>query len=290
MMPSPEIAYSLLSVADKKFTCHPSELDASQREEALRIAQRQFAIEDAVLSSQEANEVSVPASAIDEAYAQIHARYADEAAFIRALETAGIELSSLRNMLERALLVEAVMEHVAQRSLAIGDTEARLYYYMNHQQFNKPETRTARHILITINPDFPENERDNAFKKAQTILRRVDKKPERFAEQAFKHSECPTALQGGLLGEVKRGQLFPSLDTVLFSLPAGSCSEITESPMGFHILLCERIHQAGLAPLQEILPRLQEQLNQRQKRILQRKWLENILIDKENNASVEHLS
>lgn len=289
MRSSPEIAYSLLKIADEKFSSHPSELNADQREEALRIAQRQLAIEDAVLCSQEANEVSVPVSAIDEAYAQIHARYADETAFIHALETAGIELTSLRNMLKRALHVEAVMEHVSRHSLAIGDTEARLYYYMNHQQFNRPEMRTARHILITINPDFPENERDNALKKTQTILRRLDKKPERFAEQAFKHSECPTALQGGLLGKVKRGQLFPALDNVLFSLPAGSCSDVTESPIGFHILLCEHIHQAGPAPLQDVLLGLREQLNQRQKRIQQRKWLENILINKENNASVEHL-
>ena len=40
----------------------------------------------------------------------------------------------------------------------------------------------------------------------------------RFADLASRHSECPTALEGGRLGEVVPGQLFPSLDAALFAL------------------------------------------------------------------------
>lgn len=290
MTVSPEFVYSLLRVADEKFGCNPSSLPPEQHDEAQRIARRQLAIENAVLSSPESAGVCVQESAIDEAFERIRVRYADNDAFQRAMATAGIDNEALRSALNRELRVEAVMDRVAAQHASISDTEAHLYYYMNPAQFDRPELRTARHILITINPDFPENQRDNALKKILAIQRRVEKKPDRFEEQAFKHSECPTALQGGTLGKVKRGQLFPTLDEALFAMAEGTCSDILESPLGFHILFCEIVHPSGVAPLSEVLPGLRQWLSQRQKRIAQRKWLESILIEKENNASVEHLS
>lgn len=290
MNTSAELAYSLLRIADERFGCDPASLAPTQHDEALRIAQRRLAIEKAVLSAPEAAGVIVPDNAVAEALDRIKARYADEEAFLRALNNAGIEPETLRASLLCELRVDAVMERVSAPLTEISDTEANLYYYMNPGQFERPELRTARHILVTINPDFPENQRDNALKKIQSIQRRLDKKPDRFEEQAFKHSECPTALQGGTLGKVKHGQLFPALDTALFAMQEGRCSEVIESPLGFHVLYCETIHPSGIAPLNEVLPGLRQWLHNRQKRIQQRKWLESILIEKENNASVEHLS
>jgi len=62
----------------------------------------------------------------------------------------------------------------------------------------------------------------------------------KFADLALKHSECPTALQGGVLGIVPRGKLYPELDAVLFSLKVGAVSDIVESEIGFHLLLCKQ--------------------------------------------------
>ncbi|MDD5462304.1 MAG: peptidylprolyl isomerase [Methylococcales bacterium] len=60
-------------------------------------------------------------------------------------------------------------------------------------------------------------------------------------ELALKHSECPTALQGGVSGIVPRGKLCPELDAALFSIKAGEISEIVESEIGFHLVLCQQI-------------------------------------------------
>ena len=90
---------------------------------------------------------------------------------------------------------------------------------------------------------------------------------------ALKHSECPTALQGGVLGIVPRGTLYPELDTVLFSINAGEISDIVESEIGFHIVLCKQIQRAETLSLQKAAPKIRELMLERSRRTCQRAWL-----------------
>ena len=117
------------------------------------------------------------------------------------------------------------------------------------EQFRRPETRLARHILITINDTIAENTRSAAGKRINAIQARLAKEPQRFEEQALKHSECPTALDGGKLGDLPRGKLFPELDKALFELKAGEVSGVLESELGFHVLRCDTITEAGVLGL-----------------------------------------
>src|SRR3989339_804729 len=63
-----------------------------------------------------------------------------------------------------------------------------------------------------------------------------------FAEFAKKYSEDPgSATQGGDLGFVKRGVFYPEFESVAYALKEKQLSEVTESPVGFHIIqLLER--------------------------------------------------
>ena len=108
-------------------------------------------------------------------------------------------------------------------------------------------------------------------------MTRTKRKPKRFAEQAMKHSECPTAMQGGLLGKVPKGQLYPELDAVLFTMKAGEISEIVESPIGFHILYCEAVDQAGPVSFAEAKLKIKTKLEERRRRRCQRMWLNKLL-------------
>ena len=75
-----------------------------------------------------------------------------------------------------------------QRFIEIG-----IYYHLHPEQFVKPEMREAWHILISINPDYPENTRETARTRLEEISAKLQKKPHKFADLALKHSECPTA-------------------------------------------------------------------------------------------------
>jgi nitrogen fixation protein NifM len=155
--------------------------------------------------------------------------------------------------------------------------DAELFYRLHIDRFLQPERRRVRHILVTINDSFAENDSDAARQRIEVIAARLAKEPGRFTEQALKHSECPTALQGGLLGEYPRGQLFAALDGALFRLKEGETSAILESPLGFHLLRCEAILPPGAVPFQEALPRIRRMIADQRARGIQRTWLRRVL-------------
>lgn len=76
---------------------------------------------------------------------------------------------------------------------------------------------------------------------AQSILDSI-KAGADFAELAKKYSEDPgSATQGGDLGFVKRGVFYPEFESAAYALKEKQLSEVTESPVGFHIIqLLER--------------------------------------------------
>lgn len=269
--------YRLLRVASEKFGSTPTALSPEQHRQLQIVAGREFQIEQAVLASAEARQVVVPGAEIDNAFASIRDRYEDEDSFLETMAGFGVTPESLWQSLARELRVQAVMDLVGSRVKVPDNTDVHLFYYMHPEQFEQPETRTARHILITLNEDYAENTRASAEQRLQLIKKRLLQKPQRFAEQAMKHSECPTALQGGLLGQVPREMLYPQLDACLFALREGSLSDIVESPVGLHLLLCEQIHPARTLSLDEVMPSLREKMHERQRQRQQKVWLQALL-------------
>jgi nitrogen fixation protein NifM len=155
--------------------------------------------------------------------------------------------------------------------------DVELYYQYHPEQFRRPETRLVRHILITINDSITENTREAARQRIDEIAKRLAKEPQRFEEQALKHSECPTALDGGKLGALPRGKLFPELDKALFELKAGEVSGVLESELGFHVLLCDAITEAGVLGYDQAKQHIRKLLEQKRKRVCQQAWVKQLL-------------
>ncbi|MCX8017287.1 MAG: nitrogen fixation protein NifM [Rhodocyclaceae bacterium] len=262
-----------LKLAREFYGKAPQALDADEQAHIARLAQRQAEIERRILASIEAAGVVLPAAAIERTLAEIRTRYPDEEEFCADLARAELTPERLRAAIERDLVVEAVLESVAKRVAAVNDTEIEIFYLQHRAKFEKPETRTLRHILITINAALPGSERPAAQAKALAILARLEKEPARFAEQALKHSECPTAMQGGLLGTLPKGKLYAELDAVAFALPEGGLSQLLESPLGFHILLCERIDPARAVPLAEAREKIRAHLTEKRRQAAQKAWI-----------------
>ncbi|MDK2776232.1 MAG: nitrogen fixation protein NifM [Pseudomonadota bacterium] len=265
--------YRTLRIAGEQFGVSPDELSAEQIREVRRIARNEVELEQLVLNSAEARHVTVPDSQLDAALEQIRQRYDDDDQFTEALALNGLDEEDIRAGVRQELRVESVMELVASRAVRVDETEATLFYYLHQEQFRKPETRTVRHILITVNNDYSENQRDAALQRLQAVYERLQRAPERFNEQAMKHSECPSGMNGGLLGELKSGVLYPQLDDALFAMGEGDIRGPLETEIGWHLLLCEKISPQQIMPLHQVLPQLMEELQQRQNRRSQKLWL-----------------
>jgi nitrogen fixation protein NifM len=271
------VAYLELKAAQNLFGKAPTALAANEREHVRKMATKQFGLEARVLAAPEARDAMVPPASLAAAMEEIHKRYADEADFHADLQHNGLDEAGFMNALGRELLVEAILEKVGTRAALVSDIDVELYYQYHPDQFRRPETRRARHILVTLNDDLPDNTRPAAQSRIEAIAARLARDPKRFEEQAMKHSECPTALQGGLLGEVPRGQLYPELDAALFEMHEGGVSKILESPMGLHLLRCETITPAAVLTLKEARGPIRTLLEQRRKRACQGAWVKQLL-------------
>jgi nitrogen fixation protein NifM len=130
-----------------------------------------------------------------------------------------------------------------------------------------------RHILITINDALAGSERHVALEKITAIRQRLQKEPQRFAEQALKHSECPTAMNGGLLGNVPRGQLYPQLESAAFALAEGGLSEVLESELGYHLIWCEAIQPERQSAIEEARKNIRDHLEQQRRSMCQKSWI-----------------
>ncbi|BBI99353.1 hypothetical protein FGKAn22_10460 [Ferrigenium kumadai] len=271
------VAYLALKAAQKLYGKIPDALKPDEFERVQSMAQQQHQLETRVLAAPEARDAMVPPATLSAAMDEIRGRYPSEEDFFSDLERNGLDEAGFAAALERELKVEAILEKVGTRAAHISDMDVELYYHYHPDQFRRPETRLARHILITINENIAENTRVAARQRIDAIAARLAKEPQRFEEQALKHSECPTALDGGKLGDLPRGKLFPELDKALFELNAGEVSGVLESELGFHVLRCDVITEAGVLSLSQARPHIRKLMEQKRKRVCQQAWVKQLL-------------
>jgi nitrogen fixation protein NifM len=269
----PGFPYILLRSAQELFGKAPGDLDDNQRGKARRKAERERELENRILSSAEAAAVVVPEEQIDRAVAEITGRYPDEATFSEDLARNALDMAALRCALYRQCKVDSVLEKIAAGAPTVSDGDISIFYHAHLHRFQAPETRLAFHILVSINADYAENTRAAAQARIETLGMQLAKKPSRFAELAQRHSECPTALQGGRIGPVKRGQLYQALDEALFRLKEGEIHGPVESPMGLHVIRCGEIHPSRTLSLKDATPGIRRHLAGRYRETQQKQFL-----------------
>ena len=265
--------YLTLKLAHELFGKAPGRLEPEERQRVEAVLARQLKIERRILATPEAAQVMLPAASLDQAVAQIRGRYASHGEFLADLQQLDLDLVQLAAALARDLTVDAVLERVASQVAEVSETELEIFYLVHRERFHRPEYRRLHHILVTINDALPGSERSTARHTIDAIHARLVKSPERFAELALQHSECPTAMNGGLLGNVKRDQLYAELEAVAFALAPGELSAVVESPLGFHILHCVAVEGAGDLPLASVRAKIRKHITETRRRARQKAWI-----------------
>ncbi|MBK1720846.1 nitrogen fixation protein NifM [Thiocystis violacea] len=271
--PSSEYRYHLLRAATERFQSGLDALDAPQMRQVEQQARQTFDLESLVLSTSEARDTLIPERRLDAAVAEIRGRYPDEATFASELANNGLDPETLRRALRRELMFDAVMQRIGASAQPVSEVDERLFYELHIERFDAPERRTARHILVTINDAYAENSRAAARERMERVAAELAQRPQDFGALAQQHSECPTAMQRGELGTLPRGQLYPELDAVLFALAPGEISQVVESEIGFHLLLCERVEPATTVSFEQAREKIRSILDARQRRDCQKRWI-----------------
>ena len=270
-------AYLRLKVAQELYKKTPDRLDADEAHRLDAIVARQMLIEERILASPEAAALAPGAAALSRAVGEIRSRYASDDEFLADMARSGLDAAGLSRSLARDLQVEAVLERVGANVAGVSDTDVELYYLMHRDSFRRPETRSLRHILVTINDALAGSDRASAQARVAAISKRLLKTPKCFGEQAQRYSECPTALSGGKLGTLIRGQLYPELDAVAFELAPGGISPVVESPLGFHLLQCVAVEASCELTLAEVHEKIRERIAKSRRDAAIKGWISQLL-------------
>ena len=269
--------YIRLQVAQAKFQSMPSALDAAVLPQLESLVERQYALEEKILASELSDRVNIPPGTLQEAWLKVQADYATPDAFESALEQAELSEAEYEAAIHRALVLEAILEKVAAGAPPATDAEVAAWYAKNAEQFQQPEKREARHLLITVNEQTEQESDSQVLARMHSLRAELQPLEEtRFAELALKHSQCPTALEGGRLGKIPPGVLYPELDAALFTLDAGELSQPLRSPLGYHLVWCEQIIPAQTHTLEAVKESLAERIQEQRRQQIQKRWIQSL--------------
>lgn len=138
----------------------------------------------------------------------------------------------------------------------------RRYFENNRHRFRTADMVEARHILFLAAPDdTPARVEAETAARAAIDTLRTD--PDRFAELARTQSACPSAQDGGALGQLTRGQTVPEFDTFLFNLEEGQlCPTPVKTRFGVHVVKVERRVAGHELPFEAVADRIADYLQQ----------------------------
>lgn len=154
---------------------------------------------------------------------------------------------------------EALIRGLLEAEIRIptaDEATCRHYYDAHAARFRAPDLFEPLHILFrAARADAPAYAQ--AVSRAEIVLAEVRAAPERFESLAMALSQCPSASQGGRLGQVVRGETTPEFERALFALKPGEiASEPVRTRYGAHILKLERRVAGEILPFAQVRTRI----------------------------------
>lgn len=158
--------------------------------------------------------------------------YGEEIDFDEYIAQAGISPEEIRESVYQAVAIEKILE--ADGLELPGEDEAQTFYNENPEAFTRGEEVRARHILVRVDSENPEDW-ETARQEAEELHARVTGGDD-FADVARENSDDGSAQAGGDLGSFGRGRMVPEFEEAAFSLQVDEISEPVRSDFGWHII------------------------------------------------------
>jgi peptidyl-prolyl cis-trans isomerase SurA len=194
----------------------------------------------------------------------------------KAAEAQGASYEDFKQNLRNQIVTQRVIGQEVGSHLAMNKEDVKRFYEQHRAEMERPEQVRLSEILIAPKtpakpatgsdgkPEPPsEAETEAALAAAQTkaqdVLEQIHKGA-KFADLAKKYSDGPSAKDGGDLSYFKRGTLSKELEDKVFALKAGEVTDVVRTKQGYVILQASEHQTAGIPPIKEVEPRIQDAL------------------------------
>lgn len=172
-----------------------------------------------------------------------------EVLYLDAIENGLNEEKEFKEELEK-IKINFLKQYAFRKVISdISATEGEIleFYNEHKEQFKKPESVRASHILV------------DSEDKANEVLKEISEGLD-FEEAARKHSLCPSKDRGGDLGEFTKGQMVVEFEEAAFSMEVDTISEPVRSQFGYHIIKLISKNEASISKLDEVKDQITQQI------------------------------
>jgi parvulin-like peptidyl-prolyl isomerase len=162
----------------------------------------------------------------------------------------------------RAQLVSEELFKKVTEDVDVSQQEIRSYYNTHKTQYQQPESRDVRHILV---------QKKALADQLYSQLRSGGN----FAALAKRHSKDPGSASNGGKLTVSKGQTVPEFDKETFELKTNQISRPVKTQYGYHIIQAlSAVKPSQKTPLSKVDDSIKQQLEQQQKNETMTKWVE----------------
>ena len=184
----------------------------------------------------------------------------------KAASGQGISFEDFKQNLKNQIITQQVISKEVGSRMSISKEELQQFYDQHKSQMEQPEQIRLSELLVSTekkDKDDKDASADESARlaaaqaKAEDLLAQIHKGAS-FDEIAKKNSDGPTAAQGGDLGYFKRGALAKELEDKTFAMKPGDVSDVIRTKQGLVILKVAEHPAAGVPPLSEIEPKVQD--------------------------------
>jgi len=205
----------------------------------------------------------------------------------KAATAQGISYEDFKQNMRNQIITQKVIGEEVGSHLSIPKEEEQKFYDEHKNEMERPESVRLSEILVAPQKPTPAKPADGnagdsgavdnsksqdaakqaadaaalaaAEAKANDILKQI-RAGANFDDLAKKYSEGSSAAQGGDLGVFKRGTLAKELEDKTFAMKAGEITDVVRTKPGYIILKVSDHQMAGIPPLKEIEPKIQDAL------------------------------
>jgi len=230
-----EITRALHPVYEKYRGLYSQDKLLAKLEEAKQKIVQQFIDDRLILSEAKKLNIEVDDKEVDKRIDDLIKRLGSKESFERTLSEQRITIKDLKARYREQLMTRRLIDQKVGAKIVITPIDITNYYNKNMAEFIQPEEVKLRNILIS-----PKNDADS--KKAAELARDISKRLKEgcdFAGLAKVYSAGPGASEGGDMGYVKKGDLMPEIEKVVFNLKEGETSDIIQTKLGYHIFTVE---------------------------------------------------
>ncbi|ACH39526.1 peptidylprolyl cis-trans isomerase, PpiC-type [Citrifermentans bemidjiense Bem] len=239
----------------------------------------------AELLYQEASKSKIPDldKMIEQKVSQNRQKFKTEAELVEALSALEMTLPDLEEFTRKEIVLSTYIAEHFQNKASVSDEEVKKFYDDNlNQYFKKPESVKASHILVGTDEKSTPEDKKKAKEKAEALLKRLQA-GEDFAAVAKGESTCPSASEGGDLGEFGRGQMVPEFEEAAFKLKPGEMSGVVETKFGYHIIKVTGKQEAAAEKLENVKETIVEFLKKQK----EQQELSNFIDELKKKAKIE---